>query len=170
MAVSPINLIRISHGMRSDFIVNSLRSTQRDLFLAQARIASGRAFVSPSEDPVGAARAVDLTNALSQQHQFRENLRFGDNELTAADSAIGEINALLIDAHTIASQNVSNLTSAAERAAEAELVAGIRAQLLVVGNRQFDGRFIFAGRDTTSEPFVSVEGGVAYVGDTGDRH
>ena len=84
MAVSPINLIRISHGMRSDFIVNSLRSTQRDLFLAQARIASGRAFVSPSEDPVAASRAVDLTNALSQQHQFRANLRFGDNELTAA--------------------------------------------------------------------------------------
>jgi len=169
MAVSPINLIRVSHGMRSDFIVNSLRSTQRDLFLAQTRIATGRAYLSPSENPVAASRAVDLTNALSQQRQFQDNLQFGDNELTAADSAIGEISSLLIDAHTIASQNVSNLTSAAERAAEAELVAGIRHQLLVVGNREFNGRFIFGGRDTTSEPFVTVPGGVAYVGDTGDR-
>ncbi len=169
MAVSPINLIRISHGMRSDFIVNSLRSTQRDLFLAQARIASGRAFVSPSEDPVAASRAVDLSNALSQQQQFRANLQFGDNELTAADSAIGELSSLLIDAHSIASQNVSNLTSDAERAAVAELVAGIREQLLIVGNRQFGGRFIFAGRDTASAPFITVAGGVAYVGDTGER-
>jgi len=170
MAVSPINLIRVSHSMRSDFIVNSLRSTQRELFLAQSRIASGRAYISPSEDPVSASRAVDLTNALSQQRQFQANLQFGDNELTAADNAIGEISSLLIDAHSIASQNVSNLTSAAERAAEAELVAGIREQLLVVGNRQFNGRYIFGGRDTTTEPFVTVAGGIAYVGDVGDRY
>lgn len=169
MAVSPVNFTRVSAGMQTDLVINALRTTQRELFLAQTRIASGRAYVSPSENPVAASRAVDLTNALAQQRQLQHNLRFGDNELTAADNAIGEISALLIDAQAIASQNVSNLTSAGERAAEAELVAGIREQLLVVGNRQFDGRYIFAGRDTTSEPFVTVPGGVAFVGDMGER-
>lgn len=170
MTVSPINVLRISQGMQTDFMLNSLRTTERALALAQSRISSGRAFVSPSEDPIAASRSVDLSNALSQQNQFMNNLQFGDNELTAADNAIGEISSLLIDAHSIASQNVSNLTSPAERAAEAELVAGIRAQLITVGNRQFNGRYIFGGRDTTTQPFIDAAGGVAYVGDTGDRY
>lgn len=170
MTVSPINVLRISQGMQTDFMLNSLRTTQRSLALAQSRISSGRAFVSPSEDPIAASRSVDLTNALAQQNQFMNNLQFGDNELTAADDAVGEISSLLIDAHSIASQNVSNLTSPAERAAEAELVAGIREQLVFVGNRQFNGRYIFGGRDTTTEPFINAAGGVAYVGDTGDRY
>ncbi len=169
MTVSPINLLRVSHGMRSDFITNSIRRTQRDLFLAQTRIATGRSFVSPSENPVAASRAVDLTNSLAHQRQIQDNLRFGDNELTSADSAIGEISSLLIETSAIASQNVNNLTSAAERMAEAELVAGIRQQLLIVGNRQFGGRYLFGGRDTTSEPFITAAGGIAYVGDTGER-
>jgi len=170
MTVSPINVLRISQGMQTDFMLNSLRTTERALALAQSRISSGRAFVSPSEDPIAASRSVDLSNALAQQNQFMNNLQFGDNELTAADNAIGEISSLLIDAHSIASQNVSNLTSPAERAAEAELVAGIRAQLVTVGNRQFNGRYIFGGRDTTTQPFIDAAGGVAYVGDTGDRY
>lgn len=169
MAVSPINLLRVSEGMRSDLINNSVRRTQRDLFLAETRIATGRSFVSASENPVAASRAVDLTNSLSNQRQVQENLRFGDNELTAADSAIGEISALLIQSSAIASQNVNNLTSAAERAAEAELIAGIRQQLVVVGNRQFGGRYVFGGRNTTAVPFVDAAGGIAFVGDTGER-
>lgn len=169
MAISPINLTRISQGMRTDFVVQSLRQNQRELFLAQTRIATGRSFVSPSENPVAASRAADLSLAVAQQTQFRDNLRHGDNSLAAADSAISEISGLLIEAASIASQNVSNLTSAAERQAVAELIGGIRDQLQIVGNRQFNGLYIFGGRDTTSQPFIDAFGGIAYVGDTGER-
>lgn len=169
MAISPISVSRISQNMRSAFVVDSVRQSQRSLFLTQSRLASGRSFVSPSENPLGASRALDLTRALGQQEQFRRNLQYGDNSLTANDAAIGEIADLLIEASRIASQNVSNLTSADERASEAELVAGIRSQLQIVGNRQFGGRYIFGGRDTQNRPFVDADGGIAYVGDTGER-
>lgn len=169
MAISPISVSRISQNMRTDFVVDSVRQSQRSLFLTQSRLASGRSFVSPSEDPLGAARALDLTHALGQQEQFRRNLQHGDNTLAANDAAIGEIGDLLIEASRIASQNVSNLTSADERASEAELVAAIRSQLQVVGNRQFGGRYLFGGRDTQTRPFVDADGGIAYVGDTGER-
>ncbi|MCH7924434.1 MAG: hypothetical protein IIC51_02740 [Planctomycetes bacterium] len=105
---------------------------------------------------------------LARQSQFMANVAHGDNVLAAADSAVTEINSLLIEAQALASQNVSNLTSAAEREADAELIAAIRQQLQLVGNRQFDGRFLFAGRDTTERPFIEILSGVAYTGDTGD--
>ncbi len=169
MAVSPINIARVSQGLRTNFMVESLRRNQREVFASQTQIATGRRFVNPSDDPIAAARSVDLSQALSRQNQFRANLQFGDNALSGADAAIGEITDLLVQASSIALQNVSNLTSASERAAEAELVANIRQQVQTVGNRQVGGRFIFGGRDTLTRPFVNAVGGIAYVGDTGQR-
>lgn len=168
MAINPINVSRFSHNLGTRFTLEALRRNQYEVFTSQMRIASGRSFVSPGEDPVGAVRVMDLTQTLGRQEQFIANLQHADNVLAAADTAIAEISTLLIDAATIASQDVSNLTSSAEREADAHLIAGIRQQLQVVGNRQFDGRYIFAGRNTTEAPFVSAMGGVAYLGDTGE--
>lgn len=168
MAISPVNISRISHNLQASLVVNSLQRNQREVFTEQTRIATGREFVTPSEDPVAAGRVLDLTRAMQQQDQFMANLRHADNSLAAADDALTEVNSLLIEAHDIASANISNLTSAAERESAAELIAGIRIQLQSVGNRLFNGRFLFAGRDTTERPFVEALGGIAYVGDTGD--
>ncbi len=168
MAISPINLSRISQNLRFGLLTDSLRTSQIELLNTQAQIASGRTFVNPSDDPTSAARAADLTQALQRQQQYVANLQHGDNTLAAADDAITEITSLLIEANDIAIQDVGNLTSTAERQADAELIAAIRQQLQVVGNRQFDGRYLFAGRDTTEQPFINTLGGIAYTGDTGE--
>jgi flagellar hook-associated protein 3 len=168
MAVAGVNTSRVTQNLRTSVVIESLRQNQLDLFRAQNRISSGRSFVNPSDDPILASRSLTLERGLKQQQQFERDVEFADSVLTATDSTIAEITGLLSEASTIASQNVSNLTSAEERLAESELVAGIREQLMIVGNRQFNGRFIFAGRDTERRPFVDALGGVAYLGDTGD--
>lgn len=168
MAVSPVNVTRISNNLRTSMTLESLRRNQIDVFLEQTRLAAGRAFVTPSEDPVGASRALDLTEALSRQEQFRTNVQYGDTFLTAADSSLTELNSLLIQASSIASMTVSNLTSEAERDAEAEVVAAIRQQVQIVANRQFNGRYLFGGRSTLDMPFVDGDGGVVYTGDIGE--
>lgn len=168
MAISPINITRVSHNLRTNFVLDSLRRTQRELFIAQTRIATGRRFVTPSEDPLSAARAVDLTQAIAQQNQFAANVRIGDNFLAAADNALADVNDLLTQASVIAIQTVNSLTTADERKAEAELIAAIRQQIEATGNRQFNGRYIFAGRSTNERPFIDAPGGTAYVGDTGE--
>ncbi len=166
MAVSPINIARVT--FRSNLTVDALRANQREVFVNQVRIASGRSFVTPSEDPAAASQAFGFNNLMARQLQFAENIQIGGSVLREADNAINEVNALLIEAQTIASQNLSNLTTADERAAEAELIAAIRQQLVNVGNRTFNGRYIFGGRQTKSAPFVDAPGGIAYLGDLGD--
>lgn len=168
MAVNPINVARISQNMRFDATLVNLQQNQLQSFIAQSRIATGRNFLSLGEDPVGATRALDLTRILAQQGQFTQNLTHASTILDTADSAVSEINALITEAHTIALQNVGSMASAAERSSEANLIAGIRSQLMMVGNRQLEGRYIFAGRETKTAPFGDALGGVAYLGDTGD--
>lgn len=168
MAISPINITRYSQNLRSTVVLDAIRRTQRELFLSQSRLASGRSFTTPSENPVGASRVMDLRQALSQQQQFSQNVQHGDNFLAAADSAMFEINDLMIQSSVIASQNVGSFSSASEREAEAELVARIRDAIQNVANRSLGGRFVFAGRETLHRPFVEALGGVAYVGDFGE--
>ena len=167
MGVSPVNITRISQGLRTNMLLESIQRNQRDVFHTQSRIAAGRNFLLPSDDPIAASRSLNLRHALARQGQFAANAQYADDFLAAADSSLSEISSLLIEASTIASQTVSNLTSEAEREAEAEVVASIRRQLEVVGNRQFNGRYLFGGRKTTEQPFVDALGGVAYVGDIG---
>jgi flagellar hook-associated protein 3 FlgL len=167
MAISSINIARVSQTMRFDTTLNQVSTGQVDSFEAQNRIASGRSFVTPSDDPAAAGRALDLTRVFGQQQQFMANIGRGSDLLAAADNAISEISTLISDATAIALQSIDSLTSGAEREANAELISGLRDQVLVVANRQFDDRYLFAGRDTQNTPFVNALGGVAYMGDTG---
>lgn len=168
MAISPVNITRISTNLQTSLVLDGVRRSQRDLYLTQGRIAAGRSYLSASENPIAATRALDLSHALARQSQFVENARYGENLLTAADAALSELSGLLVQASSVASQTVSNLTSAAERDAQAEVIAAIRQQVQTVGNRQFQGRYIFGGRNTLNQPFVEGFGQVLYVGDIGE--
>lgn len=168
MAISPVNITRISTNLQTSLVLDGVRRSQRDLYLTQGRIAAGRSYLSASENPIAATRALDLSHALARQSQFVENARYGENLLTAADAALSELSGLLVQASSVASQTVSNLTSPAERDAQAEVIAAIRQQVQTVGNRQFQGRYIFGGRNTLNQPFVEGFGQVLYVGDIGE--
>lgn len=168
MAINPINISRVTSTLQSGALRTSLQRNTLATFLEQNRISSGRRFLSPSEDPSRAARALNLTEILSQQDQLITNIRHAANTLDATDAAMAEVNTLINEAQAVASQNLGTLASNEERDAAAEIVRSIREQLIVVGNRSFDGRYLFAGRHTNLQPFVSSLGGTAYVGDTGD--
>ena len=168
MALSPLNLGRVSFNQQTNTLLESLRRSSLALMTHEGRLASGRSFNAPSEDPAAAAQVLDLEGILGRQDQVIENLRHATAFLDATEGAILDISTLLADAHAIASQNAGSLASAEERKAAAELVGDILEQLVTVRNREFNGQYLFAGRDTQSAPFVDLGSGVVYLGDTGD--
>ena len=97
MAITPINISRTSFNLQTLSLIDSLRHNTLTLFLEQNRLASGRKLNAPSEDPMSAARAVELTEILERQDQLLANIRHADSFLAATDSAVGEINDLLIE-------------------------------------------------------------------------
>lgn len=167
MTIGPINVTRVSHNLRTQSLLESLQRGQLELFVQQNRLSLGRRFLSPSDDPVAAAQSLDLTEILETQAQLSANVGHGDNLLNAADSSLTDVSDLLIEAHGIASQSLGALSTAEERAASAELIGSIIDQLTVIANREFQGRYLFAGRATQNQPFVAALGGIAYLGDDG---
>lgn len=164
MAISPVNLSRISQNMRLMLSLDATTRNQRDLYRNELRIASGRSFITPSENPTDAALARAMRNELDRQRQLTRNYESATSMLTAADGAVQNMTDLVIEAQRIASMNVSNLTSPAERQSEAEVIASILHELVNIGNRTYAGRYLFAGSDTSTAPFVQQGGGIAYLG------
>lgn len=168
MPVTSVNITRISNNLQTISLLESLRRNTLNLFLEQNRVASGNKFTAPSQDPVGSARAIELTEVLERQEQILANIRHADSFLAASDSGIGEVNDLLSQAHSIASEMVNTTADNSQRASMAELVKGIINQLVSVGNRTYQGVQLFGGRQTNSPPFTQTTGGVEYRGDRGE--
>jgi len=167
MAITPINFSRVSHNLQTMSLLDSLRRNALTLFLEQNRLASGNRLNAPSEDPVLAARATQLSEVLEQQDQLLSNISHADSLLTATDYAIGEINDMLIDAHNIALTMINTTAGSDERQAEAQLVLGIIDQLVTVGNRRYGDIYLFGGQQTQRTPFTQDQGVAEYRGDTG---
>src|SRR3972149_2604970 len=157
MTVSVGNLSRVSNSLRTFTALAQLQRNALQLFRYEQQIASGRTLLSRGADPVGAAEKIGrLQQAFQSQEQILANLQHADNHLSAADGAMVEIGDLLIDAARIASEQAGSFSSAEERAAQAQVIDGIINQLLNVGNRQYQGVYLFGGRQVNSSPLSTA--------------
>lgn len=167
MAVTAISLSRVSHNLQTISMLESLRSNTLSLFLQQNRLSSGSKINAPSEDPVTAFRAMQMSEILESQDQVLRNISHADSILSATDNAIGEISGLLTDAHNISLTMVNSTASSEERQSEAQIILSIIDQLVTVGNRKYRDIQLFGGQRTQTVPFTQDYGVAEYRGDTG---
>lgn len=163
------NLSRVSTSLRTFTLISQLQRNSLNIFELEQRISSGRQILSISDDPVAAERITRMLKSLDSQDQILSNLKNADSQLAAADTSITDITDLLNEAARVASEQSSNLQSADERASQVVIIDGIIDQLTNVANRQFQGQYLFGGRQTDAPPLSTALGRVTFVGDRGDR-
>ena len=164
MAILPLQLARVSNLLRSNLGSNAISGTQQRLLRVQNELTTGNRINVPSDDPGGAAVAQQLQKLLEQREAYANNLKHAQSHLSEVDSTLGDLTALIQEAQTIASANVGSDVTADMRASAAAVIKSIYSQVLSLGNKQFEGVFLFAGDKSTQEPFVEALGGVKFVG------
>jgi flagellar hook-associated protein 3 FlgL len=168
MAVYPITTSRVSHTLQSQALMRQVQANSLRLFLLEQKLATGRRLLTTADDPVATNRTVELGQVLGRQDQILTNARAADGFLSAADGAIVDVSDLITQAVSIASEHVNSFSDADQRAAAATLVDGIISQLQFIGNRQYQGRYLFGGRRTDVSPLDASQGNVTWRGDDGD--
>lgn len=168
MALTPVNLARISFNQRAFNLRESLRTNQVDWYRTQNQLVTGLRFLQPSEDPLRAASAAQLERRLERLALADNNLRSVNGVLTEVESAAQEAIDLFEQARTLVVQCLSDSTSDDERAALVPVVNSVIDQLISVGNRQYLNTFLFAGHEN-SAPFELTNDGVIYRGDANRR-
>lgn len=166
MAISPVPSTRVSDLFVSQRLLAQIQSDQIELFKVQNSISTGRRISVPSEDAPAALRAISLQDLLQRKQQFQTNLATNQSYLTASDSAIQGVSTLLADIRGEALAVADTTSTDVQRRATASQVGRAIQQLLDIANRNFRGRFLFAGSSTDVRPFEQrQDGSIQYHGD-----
>jgi len=151
--------------------ISSMLEQQAKLSRTQMQVASGKRILSPKDDPVGAAYALDLRTAISQTEQYQANAERAYFRLELQDSTLESVDNLFPRIKELTVQGLNDTNTPADRRAIAQELRHINDELLALANtKDSNGEYIFAGYDANTIPFDNPADGVfSYGGDTGSR-
>jgi len=163
--------MRISTSTLFEQGVASISQQNSDLFRLQQQIASGRRVLTPSDDPIAAARAVEVSQSQAVNDQYLVNGQRAQGTLELQEAILSQATELLQDVRTIAVNAGNPALSDANRASLAVDVRSRFEQLLGLANStDGNGQYLFSGYKGMTQPFVeTAPGSVAYNGDQGRR-
>lgn len=158
---------RISTPQVFNAHVSSYQKGYADIAKTQQQISSGVRIQTPADDPVGAARLLQLEQQEAQLDQYSGNMTTVTNSLTQEEALLNTANNLLQRARELAVSSGSGSYSDEDRSSVASKLDQITGQLLeVMNSKDASGNYIFAGSKTDVQPFVlNPDGSVTYQGD-----
>ena len=162
--------MRVTTSMIAGNLIARLAQTTERIYQLQGQIASGKRVLRPSDDPTAAARARSLHSDLAQIGRYADNVSYATNLLQDLDGTLSAIANVVRDARDIAVQAANPTLTQNQPVALAAQVDQLIGRLVSLGNTQRDGRYIFAGHRTLTQPFAasgSPPPPIAYSGDSG---
>jgi flagellar hook-associated protein 3 FlgL len=162
--------MRISTQFLFDRGTAQISNAQTALQKTQEQIASGRRILSPSDDPVAAARALEISQSIAANTQFGRNRVLAENVLVQTEGTLEGVTALLLDVRTAVVTAGNGTFSDNERGSIATELSGRLQQLIGFANsRDADGNYRFSGYQTGAPAFVQTATGATYQGDAGQQ-
>lgn len=163
--------MRISSNTIFDSNVASMTQQQARLMQTQQQIASGRRMLTASDDPVAAARALEINQSDAINTQYAANRTAARHTLSMAESSLQSVTSLLQDVQTatIYAGNGS-LNSGDRRTIATELSGRLQELIGLANSTDGAGNYLFAGFQSKTQPFVDTAAGVGFFGDDGQRN
>ena len=151
--------------------VNAMLDRQAELAKTQLQMATGKRVLAPSDDPTASTRVLKLSQLIDMNTQYQRNADAAQTRLSLEDSVLSQTGDLLQRVRELAVQAGNSTLTANDRAAIAVEVRTRLDELLQASNsKQANGKYLFAGYQTTTKPFNDAGGGsYSYAGDQGQQ-
>ncbi|MBI3131727.1 MAG: flagellar hook-associated protein FlgL [Acidobacteria bacterium] len=160
--------------LRSPISINNrqtmldLQRTKERLSVTQRELSSGKRINDPSDDPTGAALVVDFQTSIGANESFMKQIDGALSFLQGAESALGSITNDLTRLLEIGQQAISGTNAGTPRANLAQEVDSIRSNFVSIANTQEQGKYLFSGTATLTQPFSGPAAGpITYAGNLG---
>ena len=150
--------------------VSQLVSLQSGLAHTQNQLSTGRRILTAADDPIAAARALEVTQSEQLNLQLATNRQNATSSLSQVDLALAGATTLLQDVKTLAVNGGNATLTDADRKSIATEIAGRLDDLLGLANTADGaGGYLFSGYKVTTLPFIKTATGAQYQGDQGQR-
>ncbi|WP_308700836.1 flagellar hook-associated protein FlgL [Pseudoduganella guangdongensis] len=163
-------VMRISSNIIYNNGVGQLNTLQSQLQRAQLQLSTGRRVLTPADDPVASARALEISQSKEMNTQFvtnrtnaRSSMSLVDQSLQNTDDLLQDVKRLIVNAGNPALSQQDRLSLATE-------LEGRLDDLLGQANAtDGTGGFLFSGYKLATQPFAKNSTGANYQGDQGAR-
>ena len=163
--------MRVSSNTLFDSNVAAMSQQQARLLQTQQQVATGRKILTASDDPVAAARALEVTQSDAMNTQYAANRGAARHTLSLAESTLQGVTSLLQDVKTATVNAGSGVMNSSDRRTMAADLSGRLQELVGLANSTDGvGNYLFAGFQSKTTPFVDTSAGMAYFGDDGQRN
>ena len=161
--------MRVSTSWMQQQSLNTMLDRQSNIATLNQQLSTGKRITQPSDDPVGAAQALDLGHLTADTAQYQRNITSANARLGFEDQSLANVTSVLQRVRTLVLQSVNGTQSDQTRGDIAAELVQLRQQLLGQANSQdSQGEYIYAGNRTGSAPYPT-QGNTTYLGDDGQR-
>ena len=160
--------MRVNPNPMPDLLA-ALNQSQLDTQWASLEIATGRSVNQPSDNPTAAALLVETHDQATFNSGYLQSIDSVQGQLSTADSTLSSVVTALQRAISLGVEGGNGTLSATDRASIVNELQGIQSQLVTLSNASYEGRYVFAGTNTNTPPFVldnTAPSGVRYVGNS----
>lgn len=162
--------MRISTNTIFENGTRQLGTLQTNMAKLQLQMSTNKRVVTPSDDPVASARALEVTQSQSINTQLTTNRSNARSELSQEDVTLDSVSSLLTNVQTLVVSAGNAALSDSDRASIATQLQGSMNDLLGLANTaDGNGGYVFSGYKSATQPFNLTETGAQYDGDQGQR-
>jgi len=162
--------MRLSSSTIYDANVAALNQQQSKMLHTQQQITSGRRILTPADDPIAAARALEVAQADATNSQYASNRNTALHSTAMAEGVLQSVTSLLQDVKTLAVYAGNSVLTASDKRSLATELSGRLDELLALSNSTDGvGNYLFSGFQGRVQPFVNGASGVQYMADDGQR-
>ena len=163
--------MRISSNTIYDMGVAGMQRQTSDLIKTQQQISANRRILTPSDDPVAAAKVLEVSQSSSLNKQFDTNTGSASSKLGLQDSILNSVGLLIQNVQTTAVYAGNGGLNNADRGSLAQELRSNYQELMGLVNSTDDtGQYMFSGYKGATRPFgETAPGTVVYSGDEGQR-
>ncbi len=162
--------MRISTAGIHNSALAQMMAKSSALAKTQNQIAAGTRILTPADDPIGAAQALELDRALAESQQHEKNTTAATNRLSVEEQTMGDVTSLLQRIRDLVVQaNNPTLDDSGRKSVLAEVQVRFSDLVDLANRKDANGEYLFSGYSTLTQPFVKSGGTVTYKGDDGTR-
>jgi flagellar hook-associated protein 3 FlgL len=162
--------LRISTNAIYQAGTTQINTLQGQMAKTQMQLSTNKRMLTAADDPIGSAKALELTQSQSMNTQFGTNRTNAKSSLSLVDKTLTDVSGQIQDIQTLIVTAGNAGYTQSDRNALATELEGRMADLLGSANTtDGTGTFLFSGYQTTTQPFTQTPTGATYQGDQGQR-
>lgn len=162
--------MRISTSSMFEANVSRINDTQSSLAKIQQQISTGKRLLTPADDPLGAAKALDLNQGQALNTQYTQNRGSAKDALNLQEGALQSVTDLLQDVRTqVVAAGSGSLDDASRKYIATDLRSRLQELTSLANSRDGVGNYVFAGFKDNAQPFTAASGTVTYNGDSNQK-